>query len=91
MYPEVESEMLVDEFYKVDMFIPSKNVVIEVQGPYHLNGLGINNKKTLLKAKILRKLGFNFCELSTIEFNNQKFNFKENYIMQRIRHSLMTT
>ena len=66
LYPEVQFELLVDEFYKVDMLIPSLKVVIEVQGPYHLNGLGINNKKTTLKGKILKKLDFFYCELNTI-------------------------
>ena len=40
IYPDVVAEVLIDEFYKVDLFVPSKNLVVEVQGPSHFNGNG---------------------------------------------------
>ena len=56
---------MIDEFYKVDLFVPSKNLVIEVQGPNHFNGNGSLQKKTLVKAKIIKALGYGYCELNT--------------------------
>ena len=30
MHPDVQEEIIIDEFYKVDMFIPSLKLVLEV-------------------------------------------------------------
>ena len=45
----VEQEKMIDRFHKVDIYIKSLNVVIEVNGPYHFNGYGNLSKKTLTK------------------------------------------
>jgi very-short-patch-repair endonuclease len=71
------------------MFIPSKNLVVEVQGPYHYNGLGCLDKKTLMKTKIIKKLGYNYCELSTTELNQtHSHQYKVTYIKSKIRNAL---
>ena len=52
-YGEVESEKMIDDYYMVDLYVPSKNLAIEVQGTFHFNGLGKKNKKSLTKQKVL--------------------------------------
>lgn len=36
---EIVTEFLVDGFYVADLYVPDKNLVVEVQGPIHVNGL----------------------------------------------------
>jgi very-short-patch-repair endonuclease len=71
MYPDVLCEHLVDEFYKVDMLIPSLGFVIEVNGETHYNGRGNFNKKSRIKAEVLRKLGYRYISLQ-VRHNRQK-------------------
>lgn len=58
------TEKIIDDFYKVDMFMPARNLIIEVQGPYHFNGLGLLRKKDLTRRRVFKELGYRYCEIS---------------------------
>jgi len=59
---------MIGDFYRVDLYLPEYNMVIEVNGPPHFNGLGIYNKKTLLKQRVIEKLGYKYLSITTMEF-----------------------
>ena len=40
VYPDLQEEVLIDRFYVVDIYIPSENLCLEVQGPTHYNYAG---------------------------------------------------
>jgi hypothetical protein len=61
----------------VDFYIPSKNMVIEVNGPYHFTTDGIFNVDTKYKQASLIKLGYkvvniNYYDWSKLTSNNEK-------------------
>ena len=70
LYPDAEQEKICDGFYKADIFIPSKNIVVEVQGPHHYNGLYplSPKKRTLTKRRILDALGYKVVEMPAVDF-----------------------
>lgn len=35
IYPDLKEEYQIDDFYVVDMYVPSRKLCIEVQGPLH--------------------------------------------------------
>ena len=70
LYPDAEQEKICDGFYKADIYIPSKNTVVEVQGPHHYNGLYplSPKKRSLTKRRILESLGYRVVEIPAVEF-----------------------
>ena len=58
------SEKIIGDFYKVDLFMPNLNMIIEVQGPYHFNGLGQLRKRDLTRRRVFKELGYRYCEIS---------------------------
>ena len=72
MFPDLEQEIIIDNFYRVDLFIPSENFVIEVNGQYHFNGIGQTLKKFITREKIIKKLGYKYVDVkSTIILKKQ--------------------
>ena len=35
IYPDLQEEVMIDNFYMVDIYIPKKKLIIEVYGPIH--------------------------------------------------------
>jgi len=46
LFPDIEEEVLVDGFYVVDLYVPSKKLCLEVQGPLHYTFNGLPTMKT---------------------------------------------
>jgi very-short-patch-repair endonuclease len=59
-------EEIIGGFYKVDIFLKSRNTIIEVNGQRHFNGFGKLSKKSLTKERILTKLGYKYVNLTAI-------------------------
>ena len=57
-YPDAEEEVLIDRFYVVDIYVPSLKLILEVQGPDHFTENGKSRIKTIVKKKLLNKLGY---------------------------------
>jgi very-short-patch-repair endonuclease len=64
---DIEEEVIIDKFYKVDLYCPAKKLIIEVNGPLHKNGKGNDNRKTQMKKKLLKKLGYKYTEIQCID------------------------
>jgi very-short-patch-repair endonuclease len=60
-----------DEFYRVDIYIPSLDLIVEVEGPSHMNGFYKPNKKTLTKRRVINKYGHKFCFISVTKYLGQ--------------------
>lgn len=58
IYPDVMEEVLIDDFYVVDLYVPSLKLCIEVQGPHHYGIDGRATIKTFAKFEVLRKQGY---------------------------------
>lgn len=65
---ECRREESIDYFYTVDMFVPKHNLIVEVQGPYHINGISKVRKKDKSRTRLLKALGYKVCEVETREF-----------------------
>ena len=55
----MQEEVIIDKFFVVDLYVPSKKLIIEVQGPQHYGIDGNVTRKTLVKTEVLKKLGYN--------------------------------
>ena len=58
IYPDAISEVQIDNFFFVDIFVPSQNLIIEVLGPMHFNISKGLDMKTKLRGKIHLDLGY---------------------------------
>lgn len=67
LYPDVEEEVLLEKFYVVDLYVPSKKLCLEVQGPYHYCYSGQPTMKTAVKAKILSNAGYTIRHLDAMK------------------------
>lgn len=70
LYPDAVLEEIFDGFYKADIYIPSRNLVLEVNGPSHFNGRELfnSNKRALTKKRIFKLLGVKMVDISVIEY-----------------------
>lgn len=57
-YPDLQEEVLIDKYYIVDAYSPSKKLCIEIEGPLHYNHLGKLNRKSSTKRRVLEHLGY---------------------------------
>ena len=57
---------MIDDFYVVDIYVPSKKLILEVQGPSHKVFLGQATTKTVLKTKVLKKLGYKVASIDAM-------------------------
>lgn len=90
---EVQEEVTIAEFVRVDFFIPELMLIIEVDGPLHDNGLNKMNKKTQMKKMVLEHLGYTVCNINALNFiTHQNTTWKENegekYIKEQIKWAL---
>ena len=58
---------MIDKFYMVDIYIPSKKLCIEIQGPTHYAIKSKLTKKTAVKAKLLKMLGYNVRHIDAMK------------------------
>ena len=69
---EKEKRMGVKGVISVDCYIPSKNLVIEVHGPYHYSLDGSLNVKSEKQSELVKKLGFKYQLVSYKDWNELK-------------------
>jgi very-short-patch-repair endonuclease len=67
IYPDLVNEHQVSEgFYYVDIFVPSLNLSIEINGPSHVNSSGHLKLKYKKRRKLLQKLGLRIVEIDAV-------------------------
>lgn len=87
---KIVTEVVLKDFYKVDMFMPDKNLIIEVQGHVHNNGLGQLRLKDRIRREVLKKLGYKYCEISSVEYKKLiQPHKKTEFLRNRISVNLM--
>ena len=69
---EKEKGVGVKGVISVDCYIPSKNLVIEVQGPSHYSADGSLNVKSEKQAELIKKLGFKYQVISYKDWDELK-------------------
>ena len=67
VYPDLQEEVLIDRFYVVDIYIPSENLCLEVQGPSHYTYAGMPTKRTAAKTKVLQHLGYRVQNIDALQ------------------------
>ena len=88
---EVREEQLLGGYYRVDMYVPQHNLVIEVFGPYHLNGAHKLRKRDLTRRRIFKKLGYRYCEILTQELMGiRSDDARQEHVSSTVRTALMT-
>ena len=68
---------MIDKFYVVDIYIPSENLCLEVQGPQHYNFAGQPTKKTAAKTKVLQHLGYRVHNIDALHILNVHNEFRD--------------
>ena len=81
-YPDLEEEKMIDRFYVVDAYIPSKNLCVEIHGPLHYAYNDRENLKTLVKQKIINELGYNIVGVNALRMLSVK-NLRDSETAQR--------
>jgi very-short-patch-repair endonuclease len=62
----LQQEVIIADFVRVDFFVPELNLIIEVDGPLHENGISHSNKKSQMKKMVLERLGYTVCNINAI-------------------------
>ena len=55
-YKDAQTEVVLDNFYVVDAYVPSKKLIVEIQGPLHFNHAEKLTRKSKIKSYILEKV-----------------------------------
>ena len=77
MYTEVEEEVILDNFYVVDIFVPKQKMIIEVNGLSHYTHHGKPIMKTVVKQKLLKKLGYSYFGINAMQVLRLRNHFKD--------------
>ena len=63
----MQEEVLIDKYFIVDLYIPSLKMCIEVQGPHHFTINQKSDAKSVVKHRILTKLGYNVRQINAMQ------------------------
>ena len=63
---------MLDGFYMVDAYVPSLNLCIEINGPAHYTFNGLPNMKSVMKSRLLNKLGYKFVSVDALDVLRNK-------------------
>ena len=66
IYPDLVNEHQVGDFYYVNIYVPSRNLSIEINGPVHMNSSGHLKLKYKKRRKVLQKLGLRIVEIDAV-------------------------
>ena len=66
IFPDMMNEFPADDFYYADIYVPSRNLIIEINGPAHKNAKHKPKQKYVMKRKVLEKKGYRYLELESV-------------------------
>lgn len=65
---DIQTEVTLENFARVDLFVPEFNLIVEVNGPTHFNAMRKLNKKTQTRIEFFRHLGYQVVSIDIISF-----------------------
>ncbi|KAH9257023.1 hypothetical protein BASA81_004844 [Batrachochytrium salamandrivorans] len=70
-FPDLQNEVVLLGGVSVDMYIPSRNMVVEVDGPSHffINQVTIPTGSTRFKYRMLERAGYRVCSISVRQYD----------------------
>ena len=85
MYPDAEKHVVIDGLFKVDVYIPSEKMIIDLHGLQDFNGLNKLKKRVLSKQRALQASGYRVINIKLSYFAGSNKEKKSKYF---VKHAL---